>query len=109
MLQACTNKRPSKSGQKAQGKPTQEDITQEKGETERLLLLLRLNFLKSLCPDAPAIGKLEQELFLLAYEIQGNIDKELAERELKAVECVKNNPKYFFSYAKRFSKLKAIT
>ena len=36
-----------------------------------------------------------------------NIDKELAERELKAVECVKNNPKYFFSYAKRFSKLKS--
>ena len=61
------------------------------------------NSLKSLCPDAPAIGKLEQELFLLAYEIQGNIDKELAERELKAVECVKNDPKYFFSYAKRFN------
>ena len=101
MLQACTNKRPSKSGQKAQGKPTQEDITQEKGETERilLLLLLRLNSLKSLCPDAPAIGKLEQELFLLAYEIHGNIDKELAERELKDVnvECAENNPKYFFS------------
>ena len=67
----------------------------------------RLNSLKSLNPDAPAIKKLEQDLFLLAYELQVNIDKELSERELKAVECVKNNPKYFFSYAKRFSKLKS--
>ena len=29
------------------------------------------------------------------------------ERERKAVQCVKKNPKYFFSYAKRFSKLKS--
>ena len=67
----------------------------------------RLNSLKRLNPDAPAIKKLEEELFLLAYEIQENIRKELTDRELKAVECVKNNPKYFFSYAKRFSKLKS--
>ena len=67
----------------------------------------RLNSLKSLNPDAPALKKLEQDLLLLAYELQVNIDKELSERELKAVECVKNNPKYFFSYAKRFSKLKS--
>ena len=32
---------------------------------------------------------------------------EIHERERKAVQCVKKNPKYFFSYAKRFSKLKS--
>ncbi|KAL5258287.1 hypothetical protein ACHWQZ_G008952 [Mnemiopsis leidyi] len=54
-----------------------------------------------------SIVKLENELAFLAFEIQTSISNELREREVKAVESMKKNPKYFFSYAKRFSKLKS--
>ena len=39
--------------------------------------------------------------------IRDSIEEDLSATERKAVECVKNNPRYFFSYAKKFSKLRS--
>ena len=39
--------------------------------------------------------------------IRDSIEGDLSARERKAVECVQNNPRYFFSYAKKFSKLRS--
>ncbi|KAL5255606.1 hypothetical protein ACHWQZ_G010992 [Mnemiopsis leidyi] len=106
VLQTCYMHAPTKDPPKVEKRPR---VSRPRRilHRKRKKLKGRLNSLKRLNPDAPAIKKLEEELFLLAYEIQENIRKELTDRELKAVECVKNNPKYFFSYAKRFSKLKS--
>ena len=70
-------------------------------------LKARIGCLKRLNPDSLSLPTLEHKVNLMAYEIQQNISMEIHERERKAVQCVKKNPKYFFSYAKRFSKLKS--
>ena len=38
------------------------------------------------------------------YDIKESIIKELDSREAKATETIKANPRYFFSFAKRFAK-----
>ena len=70
-------------------------------------LKAQIRCLKRLNPDSLSLPTLEHKVNLMAYEIQQNISMEIHERERKAVQCVKKNPKYFFSYAKRFSKLKS--
>ena len=67
----------------------------------------RLNCLKRVNPSSPSIAKLDRELNLLEISIRDAITDELEKREKKAVGCIKDNPSYFFSYAKRFSKLKS--
>ena len=58
-------------------------------------------------PTSHNLPKLKEEVSLLVYEIQEMIKKDLNARELKAVSTIKTNPKYFFSYAKRFAKAKS--
>ena len=43
----------------------------------------------------------------MAYDIQTEILQNLDRREQKAVSTNKENPKYFFSYAKRFQKTRS--
>lgn len=70
-------------------------------------LKARLACLISQNPDSTCIPSIREEINLTAYGIQQQIQSELYQREQKAVSCVKSNPRYFFSYAKRFSKLKS--
>jgi hypothetical protein len=58
-------------------------------------------------PNSPTIQKLKDELSLLHYDIRDAIKDELHRKEQKAVAALKTNPQYFFSYAKRHSKLKS--
>ena len=43
---------------------------------------------------------------LLTFEISELITKQLNENEAKAVSTIKTNPRFFYSYAKRFAKTK---
>ena len=73
----------------------------------RRKLKTRLACLKEYNPVSPKIVKLDSELNLLEIQIRDAICNELESREKKAVATIKDNPSYFFSYAKRFSKLKS--
>ena len=56
--------------------------------------------------DANRIKELENEIGLVSYEIKEAIVHHLEQGERRAVERIKTNPKYFYSYAKSFSKVK---
>ena len=56
--------------------------------------------------DTNRINELENEIGLVSYEIKEAIVHHLEQGERRAVERIKTNPKYFYSYAKSFSKVK---
>ena len=49
---------------------------------------------------------IQTQLALLHYDMKDAICKNLDQKEMKAVNRIKSNPKYFFSYAKSLSKVK---
>ncbi|KAL5262155.1 hypothetical protein ACHWQZ_G007751 [Mnemiopsis leidyi] len=106
VLQTCYKHAPVKDLPKADKRPR---ISRPRRilHRKRKKLKGRINSLKSKNPQSSKISQLENDLSLLAFEIQASISHELNQKELKAVSCVKDNPKYFFSYAKRFSKLRS--
>ena len=68
---------------------------------------LNIRLLAAKCGnDAARVKKLEDEIGLISYKIKEAIVQHLDESEKRAVEKIKENPKYFFSYAKSFSKVK---
>ena len=68
---------------------------------------LNIRLLAAKCAnDATRIKKLEDEIGLLSFKIKEAIVHHLNESERRAVEKIKENPKYFYSYAKSFSKVK---
>ena len=50
---------------------------------------------------------LEDQLSLLYIDLRDSIAAQLHQKEERAVKVLKTNPKYFFSYAKRFSKVQS--
>jgi hypothetical protein len=74
---------------------------------KRRKLQARLNCLKQHQPSSPTVKVLEDQLSLLYVDIRDSIAAELHSREERAVKVLKSNPRYFFSYAKRFSKVKS--
>ena len=70
-------------------------------------LKARLRAIEETYPTSPEIQKLKDSISLLCIEIRDAIDAHHNKMEAKAVATVKKNPRYFFSYAKKFSKLKS--
>nr|ADO22611.1 LIM class homeobox transcription factor Lmx [Mnemiopsis leidyi] len=70
-------------------------------------LKAKIRALEALNPTSPRIKSLLEHVSLLNIEIRDSINEEFNKRELKAVATVKKNPRFFFSYAKRHSKLKS--
>ena len=58
------------------------------------------------CPQS-RIDSLKRKLALAHIDIRDAINNDLLLREQQALEKVKSNPKYFYSYAKKFSKKKS--
>ena len=56
--------------------------------------------------DLVRIKELENAIGLVSYEIKEAVLHHLHQNEKRAVERIGTNPKYFFSYAKSFSKVK---
>ena len=73
----------------------------------RRKLNVRIRALQQAVPDSNKIPKLQEEVSLLCYDIQEGIVKKLDKREKTAVEAIRKNPKYFFSYAKRLQKTRS--
>ena len=73
----------------------------------RRKLTAQIRALKEANPSSQKLPKLTKEVSMLAFNISEEIKKDLDAKEAKAVKTIKSNPRYFFSYAKRFSKTKA--
>ena len=56
---------------------------------------------------APSVTtKLNKELVEIEIKLQDSYSSSTSIQEQRAVQAIKNNPKYFFSYVKKFSKVK---
>ena len=86
--------------------PTKRSRNQNVMCRKRRKLKSRLKCLKQHQPNSPTIAKLNDELSLLEFSIQTKLIEEADARELRAVQAIRSNPKYFFSYAKRLSKIR---
>jgi hypothetical protein len=73
----------------------------------RRRLNAQIRALKQTNPGSQKLPKLTKEVSMLAFDISEEIKKDLDAKEAKAVGTIKSNPRYFFSYAKRFSKTKS--
>ena len=58
------------------------------------------------CKSGKQMTKLIQKLSLIENEIDESLKKQRVKSENDAISKIKRNPKYFFSYASKFSKLK---
>lgn len=74
---------------------------------KRRKLNARIRALESANPGSGRLRDLKSEVALLCYTIQEGTLNKLDKREKRAVETIKDNPKYFFSYAKRLQKTKS--
>jgi len=70
-------------------------------------LQARIKHLKEHAPSSPTIPKLEDKVSLLYLAIRDSHEDQQRVREQKALEKIKTDSKYFFSFAKQFSKLKS--
>ena len=55
-------------------------------------------------PNSRKLKTLRAELYDIERKIKESIINQRAANEIKALECIKKNPRYFFSYAKQFAK-----
>ena len=53
------------------------------------------------------VKKMQKKLLDIEIELQKSYNKEQQENEARAVDAIKANPKYFYSYAKKHSKTKS--
>ena len=58
-------------------------------------------------PNSTKIEKLRAEIYDIEQKIKESIANQKKERERKALETIKENPRYFYSYSKRFAKRKS--
>ena len=71
----------------------------------RRKLTARLNALLRHNPLSPEIIRLKTQLGDVEIKIRDNIRSSQFQRKSRALNVIKSNPKYFYSYAKRFSKV----
>ena len=67
----------------------------------------RIRALEIANPNSQKLLRLKEEVALLCYNIQEGIIEKLDKKERSAVEAIKKNPKFFFSYAKQKQKTKS--
>ena len=73
---------------------------------KRKKLKHRLNCIKSLNPVSPRIKVVEQEIDDVLQKLKSLTFNKKSEEEIKAINKIKSDPKFFYSYAKKFAKTK---
>ena len=71
---------------------------------KRRRLNTRLQATKSTTSNPNKVEKIEQQLIVIIDKIKDSIKNQKLADEKRAINTVSVNPRYFFSYAKRFSK-----
>lgn len=102
LLKACMEGAPLKSPPKRKCFTALRILSRKKRKLQKDLDTAKRN------PTAPPaqVEALTNKIALLHYDIRESIIQEQRYREEKAVGKVKSNPKYFYSYAKKFSRQK---
>ena len=103
VLEICKKHAPAKSSTKK--RPPHKRAYQSTLRKKRKLTT-RLACLKSVNPLSPRIKILENLIKSLLNNLKSFTFSHQYEKEKKAVERIKSNPKYFYSFAKKFSKTK---
>ena len=92
-------------------KPQGKEILKNKFSTKRNILNRkrrklgsRLKALEENVPTSHLIAGIKKELAAIHKKIRDSLNEQMEDQEQKAVNNVKLNPRYFFSYAKRFAK-----
>ena len=104
VLQICEKHTPAKCPT-ANKRPAHKRAYQSTLRKKRKLKT-RLDCLKSLNPSSPKIPTLEKNINFLLDKLKGLTFTYQHKNERKAVEKIKLNPKYFYSFAKKFAKTK---
>ena len=102
LLQACQQGCPKKAPPKGKSNSVVQTISRKK---RRLQQQLHEAENSVNCPSS-RIESLRQKIALAYINIRDAINDELLYRETQAAEKLKSNPKYFYSYAKKFSRKK---
>ena len=105
ILQVCTIYAPAKPQQ--QSKLNQFTRKRRSLRRSKRKVKVRLNALcdKNIKPEKQE--KLRAELYDINAEIKENICRQKEEKERRAIETIKVNPRFFFSYSKQFAKRKS--
>ena len=102
VLETCiSHSEPKKPLGKAHGSRNKRLLVRQKKK-------LRANYLalKAKNPLSNKVKRLEDELFVMNVQLQDVILTDLADQEEKALLSIKKDPKFFYSYAKRFSRVR---
>jgi len=75
-------------------------------QRQRNKLKARYLALKARNPGSDKVEQLENELFVMTVKLKDIILSDLARQEEKALNSIKKDSKYFYNYAKRFSKVR---
>ena len=67
----------------------------------------QITAIKSKNPKSPKLIKLRAELYDLNYKLKESINTQRKQREDLAVERIKANPRYFYSFAREHNKLRS--
>ena len=67
----------------------------------------RLNALQSHHHTSPTTQKMKNELNVIQLKIKDSIYSQLKFKESKVIQSIKDNPRFFFSFAKQKSKVKS--
>ena len=110
VLQACQDNAPVKKKQ-CSTKSENVNLSTQKilrnHSRKRGKIRKRLKFLTTFQPQSPTIQVLNNKLKSLETQSKDAIIRDKEAQERRAVEVIKSNPRYFYSYAKRFSKRKS--
>ena len=89
---------------KEKSKPCRQRYVLKRRRTKRKN---RLEAIKTANPNSPIIAKILEEIASIELEIKESIIEQQRLREEKAVQAVLKNPSFFFTHAKRSSKVKS--
>ena len=108
VLQACLLNSPKKLPNQNSGKPkTEHSRNRFVLNRKRRKLTAQLAALESRNPSSPKIRTIQDEIDLIHFHIKETYNAEHLRQEKIAVTKIIENPKFFFSYAKRFAKQKS--
>ena len=93
--------------EKSKPKPANKAPGQYRLSRKRRRITARLKAITSHNPNSPMITTLKSQLNVIELQIRNQIRATIDKAESKALSVMKTNPKYFYSYAKRFAKTKS--
>ena len=105
VLQVCELFAPSKSEQS--NKPNQFVRDRNILRRRKRKIKPQIQGLVAKNPSSSKLQKLRAELYDIDEKIKTSMNNQRKSQEEKAIKAMKENPRFFYSYAKRFSKIKS--